>query len=591
MDSSQRVGDGLPSRVSEGSVKKQRLVSLDCFRGLVIFGMVFVNYQPSCGFPLFLHPSWTGLSFADLVFPSFLFAMGMSIPFALTGPIRWFKFWRRVLMLFLLGLFVNEFPFVDFWRGKFGVFFENIRLMGVLQRLAVCYAFTAILFELLLKNSVRVARESGGQPDFGRLLGIPALSAAVLLSIYSGVLFELCVPSVEDEECGRGVLTPKCSAEGFVDRKLFGSSHLYRQSKYFDPEGALSTLTACLNCILGMMVGVHIRLGGRTKELLGGEGANRFLSVCVWMIGTFCLIVFGLFLWNFFPISKQIWTPPFAFITGGASLSTFAVCFFLLDALPQSRTAQSSVEVPSQSGQLEVKIQARGETAESCGEAKDLIQDQSHGLHQLLLTQKERNDEQGRKQSNGGSVPTSGRSTRGQEGNLFLLQERREGCESREGPGLGGNESDKSGERKDGRGGGLDNLNRSSHLVGVPQEKDSGAVREGVAQVQQERGQEREVTTGGYGAVCLQKNLVVSVLVAFGRNPLALYLLSESIDSLLNLENGDGKSVGEVWVFGPLLKSWMGCQLAGVVWSFCVPSLFLVPVALVLQRKGWYWRL
>jgi predicted acyltransferase len=277
-------------------VAGQRLASLDAFRGLTIAGMILVNNPGSWEYvyPPLRHADWHGWTPTDLVFPFFVFIVGVSISLALSRKKEegagkgdlYLKIFRRSVLIFALGMLLRLIPYFDF---------AGIRIPGVLQRIALCYLFAAILY---LQAGVK-----------GRL-GV----AVLLLAGYWAVMKLVPVPGI-----GAGVLDYNGNLAGYIDLKLL-SGHLYEPT--FDPEGLLSTFPAIATALLGTLAGDWLRTGrspaAKTLGLLAGGAA---------------LTAAGLFLHPYFPINKKLWTSTFVLFSAGAALLLLAVGHFLIDWL------------------------------------------------------------------------------------------------------------------------------------------------------------------------------------------------------------------------------------------------------------------
>jgi predicted acyltransferase len=273
-----------------------RLISLDVFRGLTIAGMVLVNNPGSWAhiyWPL-AHAQWHGWTPTDLVFPLFLFIVGVAIPLAFgrrvdaggTQRDLFVKVIKRTLIIFALGLFLNGFPYFNLSR---------IRIPGVLQRIAVCYLLASMIF---LKTRVRTQI---------------AIAAAALL-VYWLVMSRLSAPGF-----ATGDLSKEGSVASFIDRVVLGS-HIWSQGKVYDPEGLLSTIPALVTTLLGVLTGQWLRTTKSDYEKVAG----------MFVLGMCCLII-G-WAWNpFFPINKSLWTSSFVFFTGGLALQLLAFCYWLID--------------------------------------------------------------------------------------------------------------------------------------------------------------------------------------------------------------------------------------------------------------------
>ncbi len=287
-----RGGDGISKAPSA-----TRLQSLDVFRGITVAGMILVNNPGSWGaiYSPLEHAEWHGWTPTDLVFPFFLFIVGVSITLALSrraesaGSKRdlYWKILRRSLVIFGLGLFLAGFPSFDL---------STIRIPGVLARIAVCYFCTSLIF---LHTDWRKQ----------------AYIAAGLLLGYWALMTLVPVPGF-----GAGLLGSKeGNLAAYVDRAVFGR-HIWSQGKVYDPEGLLSTLPAIATTLAGVLTG-HLLRSRR-------DGFEKVSAMFV--AGVFC--VMGGWAWNYwFPVNKALWTSSYVLLTAGMALQLLAVCCWLID--------------------------------------------------------------------------------------------------------------------------------------------------------------------------------------------------------------------------------------------------------------------
>jgi predicted acyltransferase len=280
-----------------GAKAAGRLVSLDVFRGITVAGMILVNNPGTWShiyWPL-EHAEWDGWTPTDLVFPFFLFTVGVSITLALGrraevgGSKRdlYLKIARRSLLIYGLGLFLAGFPYFNL---------SIIRLTGVLARISVCYLATALIFV----NTKWRAQ---------------ALIAAVLLVTYCVVLTKIPTPGY-----AAGDLSKQASIASFVDRKVLGN-HIWKGGdKIYDPEGILSTFPAIATTLLGVLAGHWLRRRTNDYEKVAG----LFVAGVACVVAGWC--------WNpFFPINKALWTSSYVLFTAGLALQLLAVCYWLID--------------------------------------------------------------------------------------------------------------------------------------------------------------------------------------------------------------------------------------------------------------------
>ncbi len=265
-----------------------RLISLDVFRGITIALMIIVN-SPGNQSPYdwLTHSVWNGCSLADLVFPFFIIIVGISSVLALSNlrakdvPTSnlILKIIRRSAYIFLMGLLLNAFP------HHFD--FSSIRILGVLQRIAICYFFSSILF---LTTRIRTQ----------------AIITMVLLIGYACLM------------TATASLTPDGNIVGYVDRLVFTPGHLY--TPLFDPEGLLSTLPAISSALLGNLLGSFLMTSRTKKQKL------------VWMVSSGLLLAFVGWLWSYtLPLNKALWSSSYVLWTGGLALLVFAPIYALIE--------------------------------------------------------------------------------------------------------------------------------------------------------------------------------------------------------------------------------------------------------------------
>src|SRR5262245_29460058 len=219
----------------------KRLISLDVFRGLTIAGMVLVNNPGSWSniyWPL-EHAEWNGWTPTDLIFPFFLFIVGVAIPLAFGRRIErgdarrtlFIKVLYRSAIIFLLGEFLAGFPYFNF---------ATIRIPGVLQRIAVCYLFAGLIY---LTTRARTT----------------AIISVALLIIYHFLMTRGHAPGHYV-----GDLSKEGSLASYIDRTVFGA-HVWRQAVVYDPEGLLSTMGALATTLFGVLTGNLIRCKDKTQ--------------------------------------------------------------------------------------------------------------------------------------------------------------------------------------------------------------------------------------------------------------------------------------------------------------------------------------
>jgi predicted acyltransferase len=300
----------------------QRYYSLDVFRGMTVALMILVNTPGSWShiyWPL-EHAPWHGLTPTDLVFPFFLFAVGNAMAFVMpklqkSGDANfWQKVVKRTLIIFGIGLFLNWFPFVK-WSGDVLVArpwssvddkgnVSGIRILGVLQRIAICYFFASVFVYYFKKK------------------GAILISAILLLGYWAICYF--------------GNPTDPYSLQNWIgtniDKAVLGEAHMYKGEKlngaaiFFDPEGLLSAIAAIAQVILGYIIGSFIIT----------KGSNRKTVEHLLIIGL-TLGFIGAIWGNFFPVNKKIWTSSYTVITTGMGtiIIAFLIYIFELVKAPQ----------------------------------------------------------------------------------------------------------------------------------------------------------------------------------------------------------------------------------------------------------------
>ncbi len=279
----------------------QRFYSLDVFRGATVALMILVNNPGSWGhiFPPLEHAGWHGCSPTDLVFPFFLFAVGNAMAFVMpkleANNIFWQKVVKRTFLIFIIGLFLNWFPFIKYndAGNLIGKPFENLRIFGVLQRIALSYFFAAVIVHLF------------------KLRGAFVAGVFILLGYWF-----LCV---------WGNPSNPYSLSGWfgtaIDTNILGAKHMYHgEGVAFDPEGLMSTFGSIVQVIFGYMVGQYILTKGKTAEMLNG----LFVAGAV--------LIFTGFMWDMvFPINKKIWTSSYTVYTTGLALIILSVLIYLIE--------------------------------------------------------------------------------------------------------------------------------------------------------------------------------------------------------------------------------------------------------------------
>ena len=304
----------MPATNSLAQAPTQRLLSLDVLRGATIALMILVNTPGSWShvYAPFLHAKWHGLTLTDLVFPSFVFIVGVSLYFSL-GRYGWagasisegaprplarafVKVARRTGLIFLVGLLLNAFPFYDVVLGE-------LRIYGVLQRIALSYGLAATL--CLLIPPRRWLLTAGG---------VAVLYWAVLALGGGAAPYAL-----------------ETNVVRHFDLATLGADHLYGGFGVpFDPEGFLGLLGTAINMLLGAYAGYLIK---RNPDVLSADSGTTALerSVKPLLLFGLVLVVIGLALGEVLPVNKPLWTSSYALLTSGITACALGVCIEWVD--------------------------------------------------------------------------------------------------------------------------------------------------------------------------------------------------------------------------------------------------------------------
>ena len=353
----------------------ERLISLDVFRGMTIAGMVLVNNPGtwSAIYDPLEHAAWNGITPTDYIFPFFLFIVGVAIPIALkkrmangVGRDLYFKILQRAATIFALGLLMSMIPFFQFndstgipyaikillvlsfsaalflyllekktaaaitaaastlvvlgfyFAGGEIVWynFATMRIPGVLQRIAVCYLITSLVF--LHTNWKQQT----------------AIAIGLLL------LYWLLMTIVPVPGCDVTTVDDKaCNLAAWLDRTILTEAHMWRSAKVYDPEGILSTIPAIVTTLSGVLTGTWItRSSGEEKSASRDPQSAIETAAGLFFAGTVCLAV-G-WTWSLtFPLNKSLWTSSYVVYTSGLALLTLGFCYWLIDIKGYKRWA------------------------------------------------------------------------------------------------------------------------------------------------------------------------------------------------------------------------------------------------------------
>ncbi len=296
---------------------RARLISLDVFRGLTMAGMVIVNNPGDWGtvyWPL-LHAEWNGWTPTDLIFPFFLFIVGVSITLSQKSA-SWASIGRRAALIFALGLFLAGYPRFNPARW---------RIPGVLQRIAVCYLVAAGVHRLITTRERTASDSSAALRSRAIAIGLLAL---VLALGYWGVMMLVPPPGGM-----AGDLTPEGNLGAWLDRALM-VGHLWKPR--WDPEGLLSTVPAISTTLLGILAGICLTAPvtpAQKVRLLGIGGAVALVAGWCWGV--------------VFPINKSLWTSSYAIFTAGFGAVLLAALYWVIDVKGWTRWTKPFVVLGS----------------------------------------------------------------------------------------------------------------------------------------------------------------------------------------------------------------------------------------------------
>ena len=272
---------------------KNRLLSVDCMRGLVIAWMILAN-NPGDYLHVYqelTHAAWNGWTATDFVFPLFLFIVGVSAALSVNrekvraGGVRhfWAMVFRRAGLLVAIGLLENAYPSFDL---------ASLRIPGVLQRIAVVY-LAVVWLQVRLQNT-----------------GIIAVIAAILAGYWALTVF-VPIPGV-----GYPSMESHANLEAWLDQAML-HNHIWQYDTQWDPEGILSTFPAMTLGLIGVLVGRWLRAGGRRTAMVFGLGLAMHLAGLLWH--------------EWYPINKSICTSSFVLFVGGFGVMLLVCCHWLVD--------------------------------------------------------------------------------------------------------------------------------------------------------------------------------------------------------------------------------------------------------------------
>lgn len=275
--------------------KSQRMAALDILRGITVAAMIVVNNNGGgrVAYHQLLHSTWNGLTLSDMVFPTFLFILGISTYLSLckTG-FTWstsvaLKVFRRTIVILLIGWGIHWFEYIfdGEWLPS-----DHFRLTGVLPRIALCYFVTSAIVLSAGKKAIY-------------------LIILMLLIAYSILLL-----------AGNGLVNDASNMIARIDRILIGEAHLYTRQPV-DPEGLVSSIGAIAHTLIGFCI------GGIIKD--GNKSLDRRLAKL--MAISFAILLCGMILSNLIPVNKRIWSPSFVLVTCGLASLTLGMLSYMTD--------------------------------------------------------------------------------------------------------------------------------------------------------------------------------------------------------------------------------------------------------------------
>ena len=313
--------DANSSTVLSSPSPRERLVSLDVFRGITIAGMLLVNNPGtwSAIYPPLEHAAWNGWTPTDVIFPFFLFIVGITTHLSITsrrergdtdgalvGQIL-----RRGALIFLLGFLMSIFPFYQ-WGTIEGMpnpsildrivyRWEHVRILGVLQRIGLVYIAAGLL-------SIRTTLKQ---------------QVVILAALLYGYWFAMTLIPIPGKTIGALLLDkPSETLAAHLDRAILGLNHIWSGSVTYDPEGPFSTIPAIGTAMLGIFAGRWIRQPRPLIERIAG----------LFAVGCIGMVVGLMWSWSF-PINKNIWTSSYVIFTAGMACATLATIMWIVDWL------------------------------------------------------------------------------------------------------------------------------------------------------------------------------------------------------------------------------------------------------------------
>lgn len=299
-------------------VKSTRYVALDVLRGMTVAGMILVNNPGSWShiFPPLAHAKWAGCTPTDLVFPFFLFVVGAAMAFSFAkyneglNAASLKKLLTRGALIFLVGFLLNWFPFyptspkadLSFW-DNFVYRLEHVRIIGVLQRIAMCYILGGLL-ALWLRSTKKII-----------------IAMGALMGLHWLILYLIGDSSAELANGAAGAFSLAGQGADDIDIAIFGTTHIYKGFGIpFDPEGILGSLSGACTVLLGFLLGNMIRTNSNKMEVVAKLYTTGLVCLGAGLVWSIC-----------YPIIKALWTGSYVLYAGGWAAIMLAFFIYLID--------------------------------------------------------------------------------------------------------------------------------------------------------------------------------------------------------------------------------------------------------------------
>lgn len=305
-------------------IKSTRYVALDVLRGMTVAGMILVNNPGSWAhiFPPLAHAKWAGCTPTDLVFPFFLFVVGAAMAFSFakyneglnSASVK--KLLKRGALIFLVGFGLNAFPFyptspnpdLSVWEN-FVYRWEHVRIVGVLQRIAMCYVLGGFV-ALWMRSTKKIIASMG-----------------VLMILHWLILYLIGDSSAELVNGASGAFSLAGQGADDIDIAIFGTDHIYKGFGIpFDPEGLLGSLSGACTVLLGFLLGNMIRTNSNKMEVVAKLYTIGLICIGAGLVWSIC-----------YPIIKALWTGSYVLYAGGWAAIMLAFFIYFIDIKGKER--------------------------------------------------------------------------------------------------------------------------------------------------------------------------------------------------------------------------------------------------------------